>query len=209
MNERAISIQNALAARCSAGALGLWLLTCGGCYQSHSPAVTSPAHASSAANEVDGAPTDRGAANSTRPPSAQRTPTVPAAPAAMSDITFDALKFDIKTGDPFERSMIPKLTEELHGKPIRIRGYILPESAYSLTDLPGFILTRDSDTCCFGPNRALCDFIVVHMNPGKSANFSSTPIAVEGVFSIEELVDPADPDGAVGAIYRLDAELAR
>jgi hypothetical protein len=131
-------------------------------------------------------------------------------PLAAADITFDALKFDIKAGDPFERSMIPKQTEELHGKPIRIRGYIYPQTVFVETGLTQFILTRDSGTCCFGPNRALCDFIVVHMNPGKSTDYKGViPVAVEGVFTIEELPDPVDPDGAVGAIYRLDADVVR
>jgi hypothetical protein len=128
---------------------------------------------------------------------------------AIKDITFDALKFDIKAGDAFERSMIPQATEALHGKAVRVRGFIHPQFAFMDTGLTAFILTRDSGTCCFGPNRALCDFIVVHMNPGKTANYSLTPIAVEGRFTIEELVDPADPDSGVGAIYRLDADMAR
>ncbi len=212
MNRWPMSIENPIAAAGSACLLGLCLVSGAGCNQSHCPAITSPAQAASTA-QVDPTAGDDESHGSASAATAEAVQTAPAEKpvneVATKDITFDALKFDIKSGDAFERSMIPKLTEELHGKPIRIRGYILPESAFSLTDLPGFILTRDSDTCCFGPNRALCDFIMVHMNPGRTADFSNKPIAVEGVFSVELLVDPADPQGAVGAIYRLDAELAR
>jgi hypothetical protein len=202
--------------------LGMCLSTGAGCDESHAPAMTSSAQSapSRAAGEVDDmskdgdVPKDGTVADSNPLPPAEQRPLpapaeTPVVELATKDITFDSLKFDIKAGDAFERSMVPKLTEELHGTPIRIRGYIHPQFAFADT-LTDFILTRDSDTCCFGPNRALCDFIVVHMKPGTTANYSLYPIAVEGVFTIEELrVDPDDPEGAVGAIYRLDAEVAR
>lgn len=210
-----MTVENRIALAGSACLLGLCLVTGAGCNQSHCPAISTPARAASTAH-VEPAAGDDKSQDSIPATTAEPTPTPPTAPVeepdvavATKDITFDALKFEIKSGDAFERSMVPKQTEELHGKSIRIRGYILPDSAYTMTNLPGFILTRDSDTCCFGPNRALCDFIIVHMNPGKSADFSDKPIAVDGVFTIEELVDPTDPDSAVGAIYRLDADLAR
>ncbi len=231
MNQQLAFTKGPIAAvGCSFCLLGLCLLTGGGCNESHAPAMASPTHAAPtlafddkrAADDKEkvidveppaAGPTDAPAARESvatpATPFAPATPIAPAAPPAMRDITFDALKFDIKAGDPYERSMIPRQTEGLHGKPIRIRGYIHPQFAFMETGLTEFILTRDSNTCCFGPNRALCDFIVVRMNPGKTANYSLYPIAVEGVFAIKELVDPIDPQRAVGAIYRLDAEAAR
>jgi hypothetical protein len=192
--------------------LAACLMAGAGCNESHSASVTSPASSTSPpqaaleSGKLD-APSD-GAQAAKEPQAPARTET-PAARPTIKDITFDALKFDIKAGDAFERSMIPKATEELHGKPVRIRGFIYPQLAFTDTGLTTFILTRDNGTCCFGPNRALCDFVVVYMNPGKTADYVIHPIAVEGTFTIEELVDPTDPEGGVGAIYRLDADLAR
>ena len=71
--------------------------------------------------------------------------------------------------------------------------------------LTQFVLVRDNLECCFGPGAALFDCILVHMTPGNTAEFSIRPIAVEGVFSLEEVLGP---DGNHLAIYRLDATKA-
>ncbi|HEV3005016.1 MAG TPA: hypothetical protein VGX78_11175, partial [Pirellulales bacterium] len=133
-----------------------------GCNETHSATATSPssppapAQASLPSGTLD-ASSD--GAQADEEPQAPARAQAPAARLAIKDITFDALKFDIKAGDAFERPMIPKATEELHGKPVRIRGFIYPQLAFTDTGLTTFILTRDNGTCCFGPNRALCDFV--------------------------------------------------
>jgi hypothetical protein len=45
--------------------------------------------------------------------------------------------------------------------------------------------------------------VVVHMNEGKSTDFTTRPIAVEGVFSLDEL---RDADGKCLAIYHLQGD---
>jgi hypothetical protein len=62
---------------------------------------------------------------------------------------------------------------------------------------------RDNQQCCFGQGAALYDCILVEMKPGKSAEYLIRPVAVEGTFSIDELLGP---DGRHLAIYRLEAE---
>ena len=125
-------------------------------------------------------------------------------PAAPVDITFDDIKFDIKPDAPFKRSMLTKKIEDLAGKPVRIRGYILP--SFQQTGLTQFVLVRDNQACCFGPGAALYDCIVVEMKPGKSTDFNLYPVAVEGTFTINEL---QDPDGKALAIYHLDGDDVR
>jgi hypothetical protein len=117
------------------------------------------------------------------------------------DKTFDDLRFDIQPGDPFHRSMLPEQIASMDGQRIRIRGFILPTP--QKRGIKTFVLVRDNQECCFGPGAALYDCILVQMQPGKTAEFSIRPVAVEGVFSIDEV---RGPDGTHLAIYRVDAE---
>jgi hypothetical protein len=116
----------------------------------------------------------------------------------IKDITFDDIKFDMKKGDPFERSLLGKKVEDLSGTPIRIRGYMLP--SFQQKGITQFVLVRDNMQCCFGPGAALCDCIMVDLK-GTTTVFTVKPIAVEGTFKIEEF---ADPDGNVLSIYHLE-----
>jgi hypothetical protein len=177
-----------------------------GCGESHAPAMTSSSPAKEALPERGAEP----ARDSVDQPAAELADSGPAAkpadakPAATADITFDDIKFDIQPDEPFERSMLTKKIENLSGKPVRIRGFILP--SFQQTGLTQFVLVRDNLSCCFGPGAALYDCIVVEMKPGKSTDFNLYPVAVEGTFSIKEL---QDPDGNTMAIYHLDGESVR
>lgn len=121
---------------------------------------------------------------------------------AKGDLTFDDLKFDIEKGAPFVRSMLPKEIEELNKKTIRIRGWILPASVFKQTGIDEFVLVRDNQECCFGPGAALYDCIMIKMEKGKTANYTTRPVAVKGKFEIEEL---KFPDGTHYAIYKMTA----
>jgi hypothetical protein len=67
------------------------------------------------------------------------------------------------------------------------------------------VLVRDNQECCFGPGAAIYDCILVEMKPGLTAEYSIRPVAVEGIFGIDEV-----KSGDVHlAIYRLDAESVR
>jgi hypothetical protein len=126
-------------------------------------------------------------------------PEAPKEPAQLLEKTFDDIKFDIEPDAPFFREMLTPEIEALAGKRIRIRGYILPTPQKRLKQ---FVLVRDNLECCFGPGAALYDCIIVEMEPGKLAKFSTYPVAVTGEFAIKEL----EVGGKHLAIYRMVAE---
>jgi len=124
-----------------------------------------------------------------------------ASPDELSEISFDTIKFDMDKEERFERSMLTEQIEALVGRRVRIRGYIFPTSQQ--TGLTEFVLVRDNMECCFGPGAALYDCVFVEMNEGKSTDFSVRPVAVEGTFTVNELIGP---DGKHLAIYHLAGE---
>ncbi len=109
---------------------------------------------------------------------------------AKGDLTFDDIKFEIEKGSEFSRSLLTKDIEELDKKTVRIRGYILPASVFTQRGIERFVLVRDNMECCFGPGAALFDSIMVQMEPGKTADFTTRPVAVRGKFEIKELLYP-------------------
>lgn len=121
--------------------------------------------------------------------------------AGLRDITFDNIKFEMDKAEPFLDSMLTEEINDLFDKKIRIRGYMYP--TLRKRGLRQFVLVRDNQECCFGPGAALFDCILVYMQPGKTAEYSVRPIAVDGKFSMEKF---RDPDGVVRAIYRLDGD---
>jgi hypothetical protein len=130
----------------------------------------------------------------------------PAAEQGTLNITFDKIKFEMEKNADFKRSMITPEIEKLNGRNVRLRGYILPKLVFSQTGIRFFVLVRDNQACCFGPGAMLYDCVMVYMNPGKSTDFTTGVITVEGKFSIE--VNEGD-DGKAQAIYRLDADSAK
>jgi hypothetical protein len=119
----------------------------------------------------------------------------------VRDISFDTIKFDMQKDEPFRRALITPAIEKIDNSKIRIRGYILP--SFQQSGLSQFVLVRDNMQCCFGPGAALYDCIVVQMNEGKTTDFTIQPVAVEGVFSIQEI---GGPGGKCLAIYHMQAD---
>ena len=114
-------------------------------------------------------------------------------------LTFDNLKFEMEKGGKFERSMLTPKIEGYMGRKVRIPGFILPTSYQTLTQ---FVIMRDNLECCFGPGAMLYDCIHVVMQPGKTAEFTTRMVYVEGILSLKIMLNPLD--GEVEAIYHLD-----
>jgi hypothetical protein len=144
------------------------------------------------------------AAQRPNPQRGARTRVLSAAGDKSHDKTFDDIRFEMNLDDEFRREMLPENIEAMFGKPIRIRGFILPTAQKS--GIRQFVLVRDNQECCFGPGAALYDCIFVEMNAGKTAEFSIRPVAVEGTFGLKEI---RGPDGRHLAIYHLQGESVR
>lgn len=126
----------------------------------------------------------------------------PADAGGVKEITFDEIKLDMKKEDPFDLSLLTDKVKQLEGKPIRVRGYILP--SFQQNGIMRFVLVRDNMECCFGPGALLHDCILVEMVPPAVATFTVRPVSVEGTFSIHEVKDPTN--GKHLAIYHLDGK---
>jgi hypothetical protein len=162
------------------------------------------------AKPTDAAPVQLASATNAEPASkdeAQERPAKPAASGRIRDITFDDIKFDMKKEEPFLRSMLTPKIEKLFGNRIRVRGYILPDTAFDDT-ITQFVLMRDNQECCFGPGAALYDAIIVEMVPNKTAKFTNFVVTVEGVLTLEEIRDPTR-DNCHLAIYHMVADKVR
>ncbi|MCC7085220.1 MAG: DUF3299 domain-containing protein [Pirellulales bacterium] len=188
------------------------LIAAAGCTDRASPAASRSTSNSSVESTSFGnsAPLRLASAQATTAAESTPTPNVVnadpeplAEPGRLRDVTFDTIKFDMKKEDKFVRTMLTPTIEKLFGARIRIRGYILP--GFQQTGITKFVLVRDNMECCFGPGAALFDCIVVEMSPGKTANFSTRPVAVEGIFSMDEVKYPDDVDRHI-AIYHLVAD---
>lgn len=127
--------------------------------------------------------------------------------AGYRNITFDDIKLELEKDEKYipEKHLTEKV-DKLQGQKIRIRGWIHP-SVFTQTGITQFVLVRDNQECCFGPGAALHDCILIEMESGKSTNFTTRPIAVEGVFKIEEI--PGGPKGRQLAIYGMKAVSAK
>lgn len=116
------------------------------------------------------------------------------------ELTFDDIKFEMERNAEYESKLLTEEIEKLDAKRIKIRGYMLP--SYQQDGITQFVLVRDNMECCFGPGAMLYDCLIVDMNEDKTASFTTRPVTVEGVFTIEEL---RDEDDFVLAIYHLQA----
>ena len=118
-------------------------------------------------------------------------------PDAIEDLTFDDIKFEMDKEAEFDREFLTERINELNGKKIRIRGYILP--SFKQTGIEAFILVRDNQECCFGPGAALCDCILVRLEKGRKTDFTVRPITVRGTFFVKE----RRIGGKVLAVFRM------
>lgn len=130
---------------------------------------------------------------------------------AKGEINFDDLKFEIEKDHPFGPSMLTDQVKQLHGRKVKLRGYILPATLFKETDIDQFVLVRDNQECCFGPGAALFDCVIIEMLPGKTTDFVTRPVTVEGKFKIDtekyKYPGGVGPKGASHfAIFKIEGE---
>ena len=136
--------------------------------------------------------TEKPEAVQTRPPPAANT-----APGRFA-LTFDDLKFDMKKTEAFDRKMLSSKINSYHGGKVKIRGYIRPN--FKQSGITKFIFVRDNKECCFGPQAAIFDNILVRLERGNSTNYTVRPVTIEGDFVLKEY---HGEDGNVWSLYRM------
>ncbi len=96
-------------------------------------------------------------------------------------------------------SHFPKWLSGLDEERIRIRGFMYP--TFQETDLPGFVLARDNEICCFGRNPKIYDLIEVSMRNGVTTDYiQGRPFDVIGVLHIK----PEADEGELYQLYQID-----
>jgi hypothetical protein len=87
----------------------------------------------------------------------------------------------------------------LHGRRIRIRGFMYP--TFQQTGVHAFGLARDNQICCFGRNPKIYDVFDVVLHEGATTNYiPNRPFDVVGVFHIR----PEAEDGKLYRLYEMD-----
>lgn len=82
----------------------------------------------------------------------------------------------------------PEWLKDLDGKRVRVRGFMYP--TFQETDIPGFVLARDNQICCFGRNPKIYDLVEVTLAPGVTTDYiQGRPFDVVGQFHIRPEAD--------------------
>ncbi len=124
----------------------------------------------------------------------------------VKPITFDNIKLETEAGAPYDESLLTDEVKALDNVRIELRGFMLPGAKQD--GIRNFILVRDNLECCFGPNAAIHDSVVVILEKGTEVSFTVRVVQVEGVFQLKELRPRKDSRPL--AIYRLnDAKITR
>lgn len=93
----------------------------------------------------------------------------------------------------------PKWLADLDGKRVRVRGFMYP--TFQETDIPGFVLARDNQICCFGRNPKIYDLVEVTLTDGETTDYiQGRPFDVVGTFHIA----PEADDGELWQLYQID-----
>ena len=113
-------------------------------------------------------------------------------------LTFDDLKFEMEKTEAFDRKMLTPEINSYHGGKVTIRGYIRPN--FKQSGITKFIFVRDNKECCFGPQAAVFDNILVRLERGSSTSYTVRPVTIEGDFVLKEY---HGDDGNVWSLYRM------
>jgi hypothetical protein len=99
---------------------------------------------------------------------------------------------------PDAPKLMPAWLKKLHGKRIRIRGFMSP--AFKQTGLEGFLLGRDNKACCFPGRAKIYDLFPVRLKKGHSTDYiQNRPFDVVGTFQIKPWIE----DGEMLRLYQI------
>jgi hypothetical protein len=99
---------------------------------------------------------------------------------------------------PDAPKLMPTWLKELHGKRIRIRGFMSP--AFKQTGLEGFLMGRDNKACCFPGRAKIYDLFPVRLKKGHTTDYiQNRPFDVVGTFQIKPWIE----DGEILRLYQI------
>ena len=94
---------------------------------------------------------------------------------------------------------LPGWLSGLHGKTVRIRGWMYPPTSES--GLRGFLFVRDDKDCCFGRNVLMYDKIGVRMRTGETTHYiQGHPFDVAGRMVVKSVI----LDGKLVLLYGIE-----
>lgn len=117
---------------------------------------------------------------------------------------FDYQPPDLALAAPMSRkpaSGLPAAVQALHGKAVRIRGFILPLDV-TPQGVSQFILNGTIDMCYFGAPVALNEWILVTMKGGLRTPMTHLPVMVAGDLEVGAQIE----HGQVTSLYRMQAD---
>jgi len=115
-------------------------------------------------------------------------------------ITWEALDIGMAPDSLFEPWMMTTRVKSLEGKQVRIVGY-MSGAIFQKDHVREFPLLREKE-CPFGPGGQAHHVIEVELQGKLRTSFTTEPVVVEGIFSIQPRTGP---NGNTWSLYRLEA----
>jgi len=97
--------------------------------------------------------------------------------------------------------MIPDRIRAADGKLVNVDGFMIPLE-YNGKKVSKFILAMNQNTCCFGGNPQIHEFIIVTVAGAGVNDEMDIPLRVKGVLHVAVIRN----QGKLSGIYRLDAQ---
>lgn len=98
-------------------------------------------------------------------------------------------------------AMIPARIRAADGKVVNVDGFMIPLE-YNGKKVGKFILAMNQNTCCFGGNPQIHEFVIVSVAGAGVNDEMDIPLRVKGVLHVEVIRN----QGKLSGIYRLDAQ---
>jgi hypothetical protein len=118
-------------------------------------------------------------------------------PAAGEPLPFQTLgSFEYR-----DKVKLPDEVTRWNGKFVRVTGFLNPTS--QARNLTSFLLVKDRASCCFGKRPQVNHYIEVKLKPGRTVDYSTDPVTVEGVIQVD---DRWDGDWQLGLYWMEGAE---
>jgi hypothetical protein len=91
-----------------------------------------------------------------------------------------------------------------NGRRVRATGFMNPTT--QARNLKTFLLVKDRASCCFGKRPQINHYVEVTLKDGLTADYTTDPVTVEGVFQVD---DRWDGDWQLGLYWMGDAEVRK